>query len=88
MHPIKRPIASSPKPTFTADDLITALSARTIGDGMTRREIADATGRSVAWVNSRLGDLYRAGRLDVGKAPRPDMLGAMRYQPVYRLRTT
>ena len=83
----RKPIVPPPQPTFSRDDLIAALSERSIGDGLTRCEIRTKTGRSISWVNARITELAAAGKLEWGKAPRADLFGHLRYQPVYRLKS-
>lgn len=80
--------APPPSPTFSQDDLLAALAVpKTMEDGLTTYELAQRLGRSQPWVAMRVRDLVRSGRAEASKAPRPDLFGAMRHQPVYRLRT-
>jgi hypothetical protein len=79
--------APPPQPTFTADDLIAALSMPTGGDGLTAYELSQKLGRPPAWVSQRIRTLHRAGApIEGSKAPRPDICGVMRYVPVYRMK--
>jgi hypothetical protein len=79
--------APPPSPTFSQDDLIAALSdqACVIGDGLSAQEIGDKIGRSAAWVSCRLRPLIHAGAVIPAKAPRPDIFGTLKHQPVYRM---
>jgi predicted transcriptional regulator len=81
--------ASSPEPTFTADDLLGSLAALLHesrgAEGMTTGEIEAARGWTHAKTLQALKRAQKAGRLVPGRAPRPAIDGTMRPVPVYRL---
>jgi hypothetical protein len=76
----------APEPTFNADDLLAALTVEHATDGMTSHELGLHLKRSPAWISTRLRQLHEQGRLIVGRAPRMDMAGVTRPQPVYQIR--
>ena len=90
----KRPIASSrntepPKPTFTADDLVAALSSlatkEQVAEGLTATEWQETTGWPISRVNKTLRDLFRAKRLRVTRTQRDAIDGSRRWVPSYSI---
>lgn len=82
------PVVDPPQPTFSADDLIAALSAPAVAvEGLTTSELAQAMGREQHWVALRLKRLIAGGTVEyAGKAPKLNMIGELRPQPCYRLK--
>jgi|WetSurMetagenome_2_1015567.scaffolds.fasta_scaffold156416_2 hypothetical protein len=80
--------ASSPKPTFSADDLIAALtaSAHESDDAITSEELAERVGLCVRTVVPRLRKLWKAGRIETVKVQRPCMRGYSVGVVAYRLK--
>lgn len=86
----KRPIANlvePPTPTFTADDLVSALSSlatrEQVAEGLTAQEWIEVTGWTKNKVDRTLSALHRAKRLKVGKVLREARDLSMRQVSTY-----
>lgn len=80
-----RSFAPSPEPTFTAEDLLTALQAAAASTpGLSVTDICQQTGQARAKVNAWLRQAVPAGRVRCsGRALRPAVDGTMRPVPLY-----
>jgi hypothetical protein len=80
------PFASSPEPTFTAEDLLSAFqaAAASTAPGLSVTDICQQTGQPRARVNAWLRQAVPAGRVRCsGRVMRPAVDGTMRPVPVY-----
>jgi hypothetical protein len=80
---------SKPKPGFTGKELLDSLEAfmlRQGEEGVTSREMAEATGHGRDWVRQRLRALKKAGRLELAKGLRENIEGEWMPATVYRLK--
>ncbi len=77
----------APQPDFTMDELVALLrgEAGREAEGLTAAEIVLAIGRSRTWVDKRLNDLNRRGRLRIGHKRSRDRTGRLAWLPTYSL---
>lgn len=73
----------------TTDDLLDALREALGGpseEGSTVHEICAATGWGPTKVRAELGNLHRAGRIEVVRVKRPVLDGRIQSIPAYRIK--
>jgi DNA-binding Lrp family transcriptional regulator len=70
------------------DELVALLQAQgEEGEGLSSRELAEATGRSLSWVIQRLREVKQQGRLRVARKRNIRIDGAPCLVPAYSLRS-
>ncbi len=67
------------------DEILSMFGKRrkTVGEGMTVKEICDKTGRPPAWVRTRLADGIKQGRVKVGSRTMKTITDISRPTPIY-----
>jgi len=75
------------QPEFTIEDILRELGADAAAQGITSEEIIRASGRSEAWVHTRIAMAIQAGTMEYA-GRRPGMTVDQRkcMKPVYRLK--